>query len=965
MTHRRRGVIPVGLALLTLATAWSGAQTVLPASSLVFRSTGTPSAGEVTLTSDGYLGTYLTLTEPAQVQLNVQARGQSDAGVAPRLGVVVNDSKQFFHVGSLNANHALTLNLPAGTHFVRLQYDNDNGSSIRNLTIRDLTVTGASVSNVGSSANALAAADTYIANYRRGTARVAVSGPAGIPLLPGTNLPVSLQKHAFAFGTAVPGTSTTGVNNYLGNNGTARQVQYQARLLQNFNAIVPENAGKWAYNEATRDVVTMAAVDTILNYAQSNGLRARMHNLIWGDNSNNGQQPSWVLNDNAPPNNGLLNKAWLGDTNARSELRDEISERIAYYVGTGTPADRAHRFYEIDVYNESYHTGAGAPASPVDLRANYWNVYGAAGVADIYRQTIQAIQASGASTRVFVNEYNVLDDNNYANYYMDHIQAIRLAGLANGYGEVVQGIGAQYYPSLNTHNAHKAMTNFQSLAVRGLPITLTEFGVQTSLSTAAATTILGEMLRLTFGNPDTTGFYMWGFHQESGSGATTLFAPQAALYTVNTSNFNNWTITDAGKLWQDQLGIVDWDGNPGNGWTTSVSPIVDANGEITFQGYFGTYAVGGASGALQLIKGQQQYSVQLTAPPGWSFWNVAVGGDFGAPSNWSGGVPSGSVAVAHFGAAASPRQVTLNSAVTLGQLNLTGVHGYRLMGTGSLHLEGPAGISAIYVTAGEHSLELPVSAGAGLRFTVYDNARLALTEPLYANGNDLRKSGAGELRVERIVDANTLELTAGRLQSRSQLSKVRSLSIAAGATLDLAGSSAWIVDYSGESPFGSLRSLLDSGRNGGTWDGPGIASSAAAADPRLGVAMAEASSLGVTTFPGTAEPVDSTAVLLRVTLLGDATIDGVVNLSDFSLVSAHFNLSDRAWSQGDFTYDGFVTVADFSILAANYNQAMSRATPHGGSVPEPAAGILVSTVLASLLCRFPRMRLTEGPRMVR
>lgn len=948
MSKSKSVLIRGAIFALAFSPGISAAQTI-SASSLAFRSTGAQSGSEITLSNDGYLGTYVTLAAPGQVQLSIQARGQSDAGIAPRLGVVVNDSKQFFNVSSTNTSYGQTLDLPAGTHFVRLQYDNDNGSASRSLTLRDLSITGATLNNVGSNANALAAADTYIANYRRGAANVAVTGPSGIPLLPGTSLQVGLQKHAFAFGTAVPGTSATGVNNYLGNGGTARQQQYQARLLQNFNALVPENAGKWAYNEATRDVNTMTGVDAILNYAQTNGMRSRAHNLIWGDNSNNGQQPGWVLNNNAAPNNGLLDKAFLGDTAARDDLRTEISERIDYYVGTGTPTDRAKRYYEIDVYNESYHTGPGAPSS---LRANYWNVYGPAGIADIYRETIQAIQSSGATAKVFVNEYNVLDDNSYANYYMDNLQAIRLAGLAAGHGEVVQGIGAQYYPSLNTHNAHKAMTNFQNFGVRGLPITLTEFGAQSSLTTTQATTILGEMLRLSFGNADTSGFYMWGFHQESGTGATTLFAPQAALYTVNTSNFNSWTLTDAGRLWQDQLGIADWDGNVNNGWTTNLAATVDAAGMISFNGFFGTYQLGGVNGALVLEKGQQNYAVQLAAPPGWSLWNVASDGAFSLAGNWSAGVPAGTVATAHFGSAPAARLVNIASEVALGQVNLVGSNGYRLTGAGALRLEGPAGIAAIYVADGEHHIEVPVTAHSTLRIGALGASRLVLSSNLDLNENDLVKFGPGTVRLGRI-DAGDIDVQAGRIESTSQISTAKSLSIAANAALDVTGTSSWIIDYDGASPLADLRTLLTTGRNGGDWDGDGITSSAAAADARFAVAMAEASDLGVTTFPGSNTPVDATSVLFRVTLTGDASMDGIVNLSDFSLVAANFNGTNLAWHDGDFTYDEVVNLADFALLASHFNQEFTAAARDARSVPEPGC-VAMFGAAATILTRRRR-----------
>jgi hypothetical protein len=138
--------------------------------------------------------------------------------------------------------------------------------------------------------------------------------------------------------------------------------------------------------------------------------------------------------------------------------------------------------------------------------------------------------------------------------------------------------------------------------------------VSNGVNQATAANILGEIMRLVFGTADATGFFMWGFHQESGAGATTLFAPSAALYTVNTSDFNNWTITEAGKHWQDMLGIADWDGDPTDGWTTQLNDlIVGADGTINFDGYWGDYelTVDGATYQLALSKDVATYSLAI------------------------------------------------------------------------------------------------------------------------------------------------------------------------------------------------------------------------------------------------------------------------------------------------------------------------------------------------------------------
>jgi GH35 family endo-1,4-beta-xylanase len=624
------------------------AQTTVTGSSLAMKSTGSGS-GLWTIDRNGYVGTYVNVTTPGNVTVRVNASGTASGGINPHMNIILADTKAGFDVvAGVNA-YEHTFNLPVGTYFLRTEFNNDLNLSGRALTVQDLTVTGAAVSNTSTSSNALAAADTYVQNFRKGAVKVSLSG-----LAPDSTVNVSLKRHAFSFGTAVPGFSSTGVNSYLGSDATVKQTNYQSRLNLNFNAVVPENMGKWAYNESNRDSVTMTGIDQILNYAQSHNMRARMHNLIWGDNgtngTGNGQQPSWVLN--ADSATGLLDKAYLGtDPNAANDLRGEISERIDYYVGTGAVSDRAHKYGEIDLYNESYHTGAD-PSLPEILKHNYWNVYQATGVADIYREVRDTIAASGATTKVFVNEYGSIGGSDYAPWYMNHIEQIRQAGIAAGYGDVIGGIGIQHYPG-GSQNAGNIMRTIQNLSVQGLPLSLTEFGVSSGVSQLTAATILGDILRIAFGTADATGFFMWGFHQESGTGATTLFAPSAALYTVSTSNFNAWTLTPAGEKWQDQLGIQDFDGNVNNGWTTQLNTVVAADGTINFNGFWGDYQldINGQTYNLTLSKGQNVYS--LVIKPGdynadgavdaadYVIWRRALeSGDLRADGNGNGAIDS-------------------------------------------------------------------------------------------------------------------------------------------------------------------------------------------------------------------------------------------------------------------------------------------------------------------------------------
>jgi hypothetical protein len=164
------------------------------------------------------------------------------------------------------------------------------------------------------------------------------------------------------------------------------------------------------------------------------------------------------------------------------------------------------------------------------------------------------------------------------------------------------------------------MRTLQNLAVQGKPMALTEFGVSNGVSSATAATILEESMRLVFGTAEATGFFMWGFHQESGTGATTLFAPSAALYTVNTSDFNNWTLTAAGTRheWLFGLGEDPTKGgaNPAP-WDTELADLVVAeDGTISFDGFWGDYEVtiDGTTYGLELVKGTNTYQLVVALP---------------------------------------------------------------------------------------------------------------------------------------------------------------------------------------------------------------------------------------------------------------------------------------------------------------------------------------------------------------
>lgn len=157
--------------------------------------------------------------------------------------------------------------------------------------------------------------------------------------------------------------------------------------------------------------------------------------------------------------------------------------------------------------------------------------------------------------------------------------------------------------------------------------------------------------------------------------------------------------------------------------------------------------------------------------------------------------------------------------------------------------------------------------------------------------------------------------------------------------VDLADN-AMIVDDAQSLNLPAVQSALVAGYASGSWNGPGITSSAAAGasggSTRTAIGLALASDL-FSTFPATfaGQSVDSTSVLMRYTLAGDANLDRTVNGADFNILAGSFGSAGQRWSGADFTFDSLTNGSDFNVLAANFGKSLpgdatgSRSSSHG------------------------------------
>ncbi|MGH7176555.1 MAG: hypothetical protein ACREJC_04160, partial [Tepidisphaeraceae bacterium] len=150
---------------------------------------------------------------------------------------------------------------------------------------------------------------------------------------------------------------------------------------------------------------------------------------------------------------------------------------------------------------------------------------------------------------------------------------------------------------------------------------------------------------------------------------------------------------------------------------------------------------------------------------------------------------------------------------------------------------------------------------------------------------------------------------------------VKALSLDASASLDLFDNDL-ILDYTDtrSAALDAIQALINSARNFGEWDGPGLTSTVARDNPDANTtlgAMDASDYLGYygpgTLFAG--QSIDATSVIVKYTYYGDANFDGQITLDDYSQIDGGYLLNLTGWLNGDFDGSGGkVDLDDYSLI---------------------------------------------------
>jgi GH35 family endo-1,4-beta-xylanase len=242
--------------------------------------------------------------------------------------------------------------------------------------------------------------------------------------------------------------------------------QDYALLLNWFDQVTPENAGKWGSVEGTRDVMNWQALDDVYNFAKTNHLPFRFHTLIWGQ-----QAPGWITS--LPPDEQLA----------------EIEEWMAAVAARYPDIDF------IDVVNE-----------PINTPNAFRDALGGTGTTgyDWVIRSFEMARLYFPKAKLHINEFNTVILGQFTDNYLTLIRLLQDRNLVDGIGE--QG------HFLERSDLAVVKANLDKLAATGLPIYITELDLNFA-DDARQANVMRDLFTVFWTHPSVAGVTHWGFRQ--------------------------------------------------------------------------------------------------------------------------------------------------------------------------------------------------------------------------------------------------------------------------------------------------------------------------------------------------------------------------------------------------------------------------------------------------------------------
>jgi GH35 family endo-1,4-beta-xylanase len=219
-----------------------------------------------------------------------------------------------------------------------------------------------------------------------------------------------------------------------------KRADESALILQQFNSITPENAMKMGPIHPKENEYYWKDADSIVAFAQLNGLKVRGHNLCWHQ-----QTPGWMFKD--AEGNTVTKTVLL------KRLKDHITTVVGRYKG---------KIYAWDVVNEAVDDKPGNL-----LRNSPW--YQICGP-DFIAKAFEYAHAADPDAILFYNDYNTDRPEKMERVYQ-LLKQLKAAGVP------VNGVGLQAHWSVYDPSREALENTIKKFASLSLQVQITELDI--------------------------------------------------------------------------------------------------------------------------------------------------------------------------------------------------------------------------------------------------------------------------------------------------------------------------------------------------------------------------------------------------------------------------------------------------------------------------------------------------------
>jgi endo-1,4-beta-xylanase len=270
-----------------------------------------------------------------------------------------------------------------------------------------------------------------------------------------------------------PGSAQPQGEKFLGNVWSIPQLP---GFLDYWDQVTPENAGKWASMEGTRDEFNWDDLDRAYALAKDNGLPFRFHVLVWGN-----QQPTWM------------------ETLPAAEQLEEIEERMVAIAARYPDIDY------IEVVNEPLHDPPLKRNDDDRGSGNYVEALGGDGETgwDWILNAFRMAKEHFPDTDLVLNEYSVTNSVESTNRYLEIVRLLQAEDL-------IDIIAVQAHSFSTEVPAEVTRANLDRLAETGLPIMVTEMDID-GVDDARQLAEYQRIFPVFWDHPSVMGITLWGW----------------------------------------------------------------------------------------------------------------------------------------------------------------------------------------------------------------------------------------------------------------------------------------------------------------------------------------------------------------------------------------------------------------------------------------------------------------------